>query len=402
MATYTFRAVDQDANILSGQFQAQDETDLERKLNMQGLTLIEAVKAGFFTAEKGGRVRFTLQNLVDFSYFLRLIISSGMPITGGLGDLMKNQENRRLAEAATLIHDKLEAGMSLSDAMQEHPALFPDYYTQMIAAGEASGSLEKVLKDLMSYIEWQINFRKTVRSALIYPVMVLSAVILLIGVLFTFVFPRLVGILVGLRVELPLATRIVITTANFVNHYFPLIVLSAAAAFVLFKLWLRTYEGRRKFDTFLLALPLVGTLIRKINLSRYCKTLATLHGAGLNIKKTFTIASAVVQNTVLSEAMAQVTESIMNGKSIAQSMQETGAFPSLVVDLVSIGEKSGNLESAVQRASDMFDKEVPETLKKVFSLFEPLIIVLLGALVLVVLLSIFLPIYKVVGGIRVR
>jgi len=402
MATYTFRAVDQDANILSGQFQAQDEADLERKLNMQGLTLIEAMKAGFFTAEKGGRVRFTLQNLVDFSYFLRLIISSGMPITGGLGDLMKNQENRRLAEAATLIHDKLEAGMSLSDAMQEHPALFPDYYTQMIAAGEASGSLEKVLKDLMSYIEWQINFRKTVRSALVYPVMVLSAVILLIGVLFTFVFPRLVGILVGLRVELPLATRIVIATANFGNHYFPLIVLSAAAAFVLFQLWLRTYEGRRKFDSFLLALPLVGTLIRKINLSRYCKTLATLHGAGLNIKKTFTIASAVVQNTVLSEAMAQVTESIMNGKSIAHSMQETGAFPSLVVELVSIGEKSGNLESAVQRASDMFDKEVPETLKKVFSLFEPLIIVLLGALVLVVLLSIFLPIYKVVGGIRVR
>ena len=402
MATYTFRAVDQDANILSGQFQAQDEADLERKLNMQGLTLIEAMKAGFFTAEKGGRVRFTLQNLVDFSYFLRLIISSGMPITGGLGDLMKNQENRRLAEAATLIHDKLEAGMSLSDAMQEHPALFPDYYTQMIAAGEASGSLEKVLKDLMSYIEWQINFRKTVRSALVYPVMVLSAVILLIGVLFTFVFPRLVGILVGLKVELPLATRIVIATANFGNHYFPLIVLSAAAAFVLFQLWLRTYEGRRKFDSFLLALPLVGTLIRKINLSRYCKTLATLHGAGLNIKKTFTIASAVVQNTVLSEAMAQVTESIMNGKSIAHSMQETGAFPSLVVELVSIGEKSGNLESAVQRASDMFDKEVPETLKKVFSLFEPLIIVLLGALVLVVLLSIFLPIYKVVGGIRVR
>ena len=402
MATYTFRAVDQDANILSGQFQAQDEADLERKLNMQGLTLIEAMKAGFFTAEKGGRVRFTLQNLVDFSYFLRLIISSGMPITGGLGDLMKNQENRRLAEAATLIHDKLEAGMSLSDAMQEHPALFPDYYTQMIAAGEASGSLEKVLKDLMSYIEWQINFRKTVRSALVYPVMVLSAVILLIGVLFTFVFPRLVGILVGLRVELPLATRIVIATANFGNHYFPLIVLAFVAAFVLFQLWLRTYEGRRKFDSFLLALPLVGTLIRKINLSRYCKTLATLHGAGLNIKKTFTIASAVVQNTVLSEAMAQVTESIMNGKSIAHSMQETGAFPSLVVELVSIGEKSGNLESAVQRASDMFDKEVPETLKKVFSLFEPLIIVLLGALVLVVLLSIFLPIYKVVGGIRVR
>jgi type II secretory pathway component PulF len=272
----------------------------------------------------------------------------------------------------------------------------------MIAAGEASGKLEKMLTDLMRYLEWQMNFKKTVRSAIVYPVMVLSAVTLLITALFTFVFPRLVSILIGLRAELPLPTRVLIAVAGFVSNYFVFLILGIGAAAVLFRLWLKTYEGRRVFDSFLLSLPLIGQLIRKIDLSRYCKTLATLHAAGLNVEKTFLISASVVRNVVLAEGLAAVTESVVNGEGIGPSMMKSGVFPSLVIEMVSIGEKTGNLDTAVQRVSDMFDKEVPETLKKVFSYFEPLIIVLLGVLVLGVLLSVFLPIYKIVGGIRVR
>ena len=403
MATFSYRAIDNDSNILAGRTQARDETDLERKLNLQGLTLIESVKAGIinfsFSTE---RVAFRQQDLANFSYFLHLIVSSGMSIVGGLSDLMENQENKKISHAAGLIHGQVEAGMSLSDAMQKHPSLFPDYYVQMIAAGEASGSLEKMLTDLMHYIEWQINFKKTVRSAIIYPSIVLGAVLSLIVVLFTFVFPRLVTILIGLHAELPLPTRIVIGLADFFHAYFVYIVITVAALVIGFKLWLKTYEGKRKYDNLLLSIPFLGELIRKINLSRYCKTMATLHSAGLNIEKTLSISAAVVQNTILAEALATVTESVVNGETIAHSMQKTGVFPSLVVQMVSIGEKTGNLGSAVQRVSDMFDKEVPDTLKKVISYFEPIIILMLGVLVLGVLLSVFLPIYKIVGGIRVK
>ena len=401
MATYAYRAIDANANILAGKLQARDEADLEHKLARQGLTLIEAVKAGLFDLAVGTR-RFGQQDLVNFSYFLHMIITSGLSIMNGLGDLMENQENGKIAQVAGLVYTRVEAGMSLSEAMKEYPAVFPDYYVQMIAAGEVSGKLEKMLTDLMRYLEWQINFKKTVRSAIVYPVMVLSAVTLLITALFTFVFPRLVSILIGLRAELPVPTKVLIAVAGFVSNYLVFIVLGIAASTVLFRLWLKTYGGRRAFDSFLLSLPLIGQLIRKIDLSRYCKTLATLHAAGLNAERTFLISASVVRNVVLAEGLTVVTESVINGEGIGPSMMKSGIFPSLVIEMVSIGEKTGNLDTAVQRVSDMFDKEVPETLKKVFSYFEPLIIMLLGVLVLGVLLSVFLPIYKIVGGIRVR
>ena len=401
MATYTYRAIDSNANILAGKLQARDEADLDHKLTLQGLTLIEAVKAGLLDLA-AGTTRFSQQDLVNFSYFLHMIITSGLSIMNGLGNLMENRENGKIAQVAGLVYTKVEAGMSLSEAMQEYPAVFPDYYVQMIAAGEASGKLEKMLTDLMRYLEWQMNFKKTVRSAIVYPVMVLSAVTLLITALFTFVFPRLVSILVSLRAELPLPTRVLIAVAGFVSNYFVFLILGIGASVVFFRLWRKTYGGRRAVDSFLLSLPLIGQLIRKIDLSRYCKTLATLHAAGLNVEKTFLISASVVRNVVLAEGVAVVTESVVNGEGIGPSMMKSGVFPSLVIEMVSIGEKTGNLDTAVQRVSDMFDKEVPETLKKVFSYFEPLIIVLLGVLVLGVLLSVFLPIYKIVGGIRVR
>jgi type II secretory pathway component PulF len=402
MATFTFRAIDEQSNILSGRYQAEDEADLERRLNMQGLTLIESARSGFFDFGKLNAIRFRLRDLADFTYFLHLIISSGMPIVSGLADLMKNQDNGKVSAAAELIHQKLESGMSVSDALQECPGVFPDYYVAMIRAGETAGSLEQVLTDLMGYIEWQLNFRKTVSQAIVYPLLVLGAVTLLITVLFTFVFPRLVTILVGLKVDLPLATKIIIGTASLFKNYFLFFLGGLFLGIMLLRFWLSTYDGRRRFDSFVLSLPLIGGLIKKIYLSKYCRALATLHSAGLNVERTFTIASGVVRNAVLSESLTVVTDSIIGGENIAQSMEKTGVFPSIVVDMVAIGEKTGNLDSAVKRASEIFDKEVPETLKKVFSYLEPAIIILLGVLVLVVLLSIFLPIYKIVGGIRVR
>jgi type IV pilus assembly protein PilC len=179
-------------------------------------------------------------------------------------------------------------------------------------------------------------------------------------------------------------------------------LIGVAGAVISLRIWLKTYEGRRTYDAFLLSIPFLGDLVRKVNLSRYSKTMATLHSAGLNIVQTLTVSAEVVQNTVMAEALASVTEAVTNGESIAQAMQKTGIVPSMIVTMVTIGEKTGNLDSAFQRASDMLDKEVPDTLKKVLGYLEPLIIVFIGILVLGVLLSVFLPIYKIVGGIRGR
>ena len=402
MTTYTFRAIDVDSRISNGRMQARSETDLEKKLSLQGLTLIEAAQAGFFDFRKKRGPRFSQEELLDFSYVLYLIVSSGMPLLGGLIDLTKNRERKKIAGAAELLLGKVESGMALSDAMQEYPSLFPNYYVQMIRAGEASGSLEQMLSDVMGYIEWQINFRKLIRSSLAYPGMVMSVVALLVVLLFTFVFPRLVAILTGLRGELPLPTKVLIAVSGFVQAHYGLILPGLFAIVVALRIWLKTYRGRKTFDAFTLALPVIGDLARKSNLARYFRTLSTLNSAGLNIETTLTLASEVVHNTVLAEALADVIDFIMAGDNIAQAMEKTGAFPALVTDMIAIGEKTGNLDSAVSRVSAIFDKEVHETVKKVFIYVEPLTIVLLGALVLFVLLSIFLPLYRIAGSIRGR
>ncbi|MGC2063017.1 MAG: type II secretion system F family protein [Thermodesulfovibrionales bacterium] len=402
MASYTYRAIDDNSNILSGRLQARDESELEKRLGGQGLTLIESTRTSILDFGKGSPLRFHAQELLDFTYMLYLIISSGLPIMGGLNDLMKNQARKKIARAAELLYGKIESGLSLSEAMWENPQVFPDYFVHMIKAGEASGTLDRSLQYLMSYIEWQINFRKSVRSALVYPTMVLGAMALLITVIFTFVFPKLISILTGLNTELPLPTRIVVAVIGIFNKYFLLAAAGIVAGFILLKLWGKTYNGRRAVDRFILSLPLIGDLSRKINLSRYLKTLATLYASGLSIDRTFSIASGVVRNAVISDALNLVTDSVMTGEGIAQAMAKTGVFPAIVVDMIAIGEKTSSLDNTLQRASDIFDKEVPETIRKVFSYIEPLTIIMLGGLVLLVLLSIFLPIYKIAGSIRGR
>jgi type II secretory pathway component PulF len=402
VASYTYRAIDDNSNILSGRLQARDESELEKKLGGQGLTLIEATRTSLLAFGKRATLRFHPQELLDFTYMLYLITSSGLPIMGGLNDLMKNQQRKKIARAAELLYGKIESGLSLSEAMWEVPQVFPDYFVHMIKAGEASGTLDRSLQYLLSYIEWQINFRKSVRSALVYPTMVMGTMALLITVIFTFVFPKLISILTGLNAELPLPTRIVVAVIGFFNTYFLMVAAGVAAAFILLKLWGKTYNGRRAIDRFILALPVIGDLSRKLNLSRYLKTLATLYASGLSIDRTFSIASGVVQNAVISDALSLVTDSVMTGEGIAQAMSKTGIFPAIVVDMIAIGEKTSSLDNTLQRASDIFDKEVPETIKKVFSYIEPLTIIMLGGLVLLVLLSIFLPIYKIAGSIRGR
>jgi len=402
MASYSYRAINEASTVLTGKLMAANEAELEGKLSMQGLTLIEAKKAGLFDLTMLRGPRFSDQDLLNFSFFLHLIITSGIPLMNGLTDMMKNKEKKKLAYAAGLLYEKLEAGSPLSSAMQDYPSLFPYYFVQMVKAGESSGSLDTILNDLMNYIEWQINFRKSTRSAIVYPSMVLGAVGLLVILLFSFVFPRLLNILVGLNVELPIQTRIIIGLAGFFNRYFLYILGGLAAAIVLLRMWVNTDSGRKSVDGFLLRLPLIGMLVRKINLSRYFKALATLYTSGINMEQTLTISAGVVRNAVMHDALSGVTGAVMAGEGIASAMQKSGVFPSLIVDMIAIGEKTGNLDSVALRASSIFDKEVPEVFKKIMTYMEPLIIVILGGIVLFVLLSIFLPIYKIVGGIRVR
>lgn len=402
MPFYTYRAIDRNAKVHSGSLQAASEHELEQGLGQLGLTLISARGSLWGTLQELLQPKFGEQALQDFTYLLKLVSTSGISLVSGLREVSEGHADKRLRN---MVHDLctgIESGRSLSETMQSRPEIFPDFYVQMIRAGEMSGTLDKSVEALLGYLEWQTEFKKTIRSYYVYPVIIFSILILLSGVLIIFVFPALLKVFVKLKTELPLPTKILVGVAGFIKDYFVFLVAGIGGGSILLKLWSWSRKGRRMLDSFYLVLPVVGNLVTKINLSRYFKTLATLHSSGLDIQETFAIATTVISNTVLQERLSIIREAISSGESISKAMARTGAVQHLVVEMVAMGERTGSLDSALFRICEIYDREVPETIKKVFTVIEPLIVLVMGFMVLMVLLAIFLPIYGIVGHIKVR
>lgn len=405
MGSFSYRALDARGGMREGTLAARDEAHLERLLAQQELTLIDA-EGGGFSGFSGFDSMFQPQlkdkELLDFTYLLKLVVTSGIPLIQGIDTLMKSNSNKNIGHAAQLVRQGIDSGLALSEVMQSAPRLFPPFYVQMIHAGEASGTLDGSLDFLVSYLTWQTDFKKSVKASLTYPITVLSVLGSLMFVIFTFVFPKMLKTLTGMGAELPLPTKIMIAISGFLRSYYLPVIIIAVVMYVGIKIYRRTPQGARTIDGLLLKLPLIGMLIIKINMSRYFKIVATLHASGINADKTFTIGADVIGNLVIAESMASIAKVIMTGESISDAMRRTGYIQPLVIDMMSIAEKTGTLEGTLNRASDILDKEVPETIKKVFSYVEPLTMMVLGGMVLLLLLSVFLPIYKSVGQVKMR
>jgi type IV pilus assembly protein PilC len=397
VAAFQYRAIDDDSKIVKGILDASDEDELEQRLLAKGLVLLEATK-GTFVLHR--RPKLSEKDLIDFTYLLNLILSSGVPIMSGLNDMANQSANRRMATAASFLQSKLESGKSISDSMRDHPELFPPFYASMVGAGEVAGNLEQVLNDIMKYLEWQVKLKKDIRAALAYPVIVLTAVVCLIAILFIFVMPKFIKILTDLKVSLPLPTKILVFTVSLVQNYWPLILLFILLIPVIFRIVYHTQSGRRTIDLSILKLPLIGQLVKKINHSRYFRTFATLFRSGLNMNEILRVSSDVVKNTAVAESFRSAADAVLAGEQFSKALRDTGDFDSLLINMVEIGEKTGTLDNAILRVSDTYDREIPETMKKVFTVVEPLILALLGGLVLLTLASFFLALYKIVGGIR--
>lgn len=397
MAHFNYRAIDENSSVIKGKRDAADEDDLEQILRSNGLILLEATKSKFAFYHKP---RLSEKDLVNFTYLLNLILSSGVPLMSGLDQMAKQSANKRIATAASFIQSKLESGKSISDSMAEYPELFPQFYISMVRAGEISGNLEQVLNDVMAYLEWQIKLKKDVKAALAYPAIVLTSVALLIAVLFIFVMPKFMKILADFKVGLPLPTKILVFIVGIIKGYWPLILLGLIATPFILRILYGTSAGRRIIDMFFLRLPLFGELVRKLNHSRYFRTFATLFRSGLNMNDILRVSSDVVKNSVIADSFYKVTNAVLGGDQLSKALRDSGEFAPLLVNMVEIGEKTGTLDNTILRISDVYDREIPETMKKIFTIVEPLIIVLLGGLVLLTVASFFLPLYKIIGGIR--
>ncbi|MBI2998025.1 MAG: type II secretion system F family protein [Deltaproteobacteria bacterium] len=343
-----------------------------------------------------------LREIINFTVHMSTSIGAGIPILQALEDVEQQTTNRRMQRAIRDITENLRGGSSYSDALARHPVVFGDVYVSMVRAGEASGTLDQVLERLVDFLEWQDALASEIRRASIYPAAVLVAVLALIGVLLGFVFPRILPVIHSLKVPLPFITRAVIAAGDFVRFGWFWILLGLAGLFALVRLLGASEGGRLIIDAVKLRIPVIGGLVEKICLSRFAHHLGLLLRTGVDITQSLSITAEVVGNTVIAQAVSEVREKVIQGGSLWRSLQETGAFPPLIVRMVFVGENTGTVDSSLEKVTAFYDREIPATVKKMFAIMEPLIIVILAGLVLMVALAIFVPLYDALGKVGRR
>ncbi len=285
----------------------------------------------------------------------------------------------------------MQDGSGISEAFSQYPDIFSELYIAILKSGESTGRLDDVLKEIVKFLEWQSELIATIKQATTYPIIMICAVSGLIGIMFTFVLPRFLGIFDGFNMPLPLPTRVVIVISGIFQNFWWLMLAAIIGGVIGLRAANKTPGGRMAMDRFKLKIPVFGDLIRKIALSRFAHYLATLFGAGVNILNALEVVERVVDNAVLAEVIRRARIQVGTGRSISGALRESSEFPSMVVRMVVIGESTGNLEETLQKVADYYDREVPQTVKRLFTVLESAIMVVMGVVVLFVVLSIILP-----------
>ncbi|MBN2288453.1 MAG: type II secretion system F family protein [Candidatus Glassbacteria bacterium] len=402
MAFYQYKASDEQGKTVKGVMEAEDEGALEDLLESRRLYLISSnvsgkkgsapgARAGTTGGKRVVRAKVKRADLISFTVHLSTVIGAGVPILQGLDDMVEETENPRFAQVIRGIRQSIQDGSSISDSFAQYPEVFSELYVAILRSGETTGRMDEVLKEIVSFLEWQDELVGTIKQATTYPVIVLIAVMGLIAIMFTFVLPRFLGIFDTFDIELPLPTRIVIAISDFFQNFWWLMIVGIIAAVVGLRAANKTPGGRLVLDKIKLNIPVFGELVRKVALSRFAHYLATLFGAGVNILNALEVVERVVGNAVLAEVVRKARLQVGTGHTISGALKESKEFPSMVVRMVTIGETTGNLEETLGKVSEYYDREVPITVKRLFTALEGAIIIFLGAIILFVVLSILLP-----------
>jgi len=395
---YQYKAKDEEGRTITGLMEADDEDALATALDGRNLVLVEAGPAKKKDAGVMTMGRIKARDVLNFTLDMSTILSSGIPITSGLSDLAAASEHSKLKYIIEDILASINAGSSLSAAFGRHPRVFDTLYVSIVRAGETSGSLDRVLGDLAVFLEWKADLRREVIQAMIYPMMVLGAITGLIILLATVVFPQFATVLNQSKGPVPIPTQILFFLSTVFRLYWWILLAVIAGSVSGFWFWIRTSNGRAKFDAFKLRIPVIGNLVRDIALSRFCHFFQILFSAGVDISETLSIVEMLIGNSVLAEATRLVRNEIRAGNSLSASLADTGKFPTMVIRMFHIGEASGQLVGSLQKTCRYYDKEIPATIKRVFSIMEPVLYVFLAVIVLTVALAIYMPLYQMMGS----
>ncbi|HEV2855357.1 MAG TPA: type II secretion system F family protein [Thermoanaerobaculia bacterium] len=339
------------------------------------------------------------KRIAIFTRQFSVMLDAGLPLVQCLEILGEQEENRTFQTIIHQVRSDVEAGASLADSMRKHPKAFDNLYTNMVAAGESGGILDIILQRLSVYIEKAVKLNSQVKSALIYPVSIIVIAALVVFIILWKVIPVFAQLFAGLGGEMPLLTRIVISASNFVADYFIFIALVIVFGIVAINRWHKTPHGRRILDGALLRIPIIGMLLRKISVARFCRTLATLTASGVPILDGLEITAKTAGNAIIEDAVMAVRKSVEEGKSVSEPLAQTKVFPAMVVQMINVGEQTGALDQMLSKIADFYEDEVDTAVAGLMKLIEPLMITILGAVIGTIVTAMYLPLYSILSKI---
>lgn len=392
MPNYKYTAKDKTGKTIVSIAEAQDEHLLIESLHKKELMVL-SVKEERFKRLREHAVK--LDELVIFARQFATMIDAGIPLAQTLSILSEQIEDKCLSQIIFKMRQDIEEGLSFSEALKKHPRVFSDFFVSMTKAGEASGMLDEVLDRLASYLEKTSALIRKVRASLVYPLVVISMAILITAFLLIKVVPAFKGIFDTLGGKLPLPTQILIKVSDILRTSFGYMLMSFALAGFLFQRYISTSKGRYKFDKVLLNLPVFGQLLRKVAVARFSRTLSTLVKSGVPIINALEIVGKTSGNKIVEEAITNSCSSIKEGEPIAEPLGRGKVFPPMVVRMISVGEQTGKLDHMLSKIADFYEDQVDAAVSALTSLIEPLVIVFLGTIIGGIVISLFLPIFKV-------
>jgi type IV pilus assembly protein PilC len=398
MPVFTFSGKNASGEKISGERVASNKEALGSQLRRERITPGSIREKGKeFSLPTFGSGKVKTKEIAIFFRQFSVMIDAGLPLVQCLEILAANQENPSFQKTLNGVRTTVEGGATLANAMKQYPKIFDDLTTNMIEAGETGGILDIILQRLAVYVEKAVKLRAAVKSALIYPVSVVSLAFLIVGALLKWVVPIFSNLFIGLGVTLPLPTRVVMGLSAFVGHFWWFFIVGIVGFFFGLKQIRKDPRGRYYLDLALLKMPILGVLLRKIAVARFTRTLGTLITSGVPILEGLSITAKTSGNAVLEEALMKVRKAIEEGRTIVDPLRESGVFPNMVVQMIGVGEATGAMDAMLQKIADFYEDEVDVATKDLLAMLEPIIIGLLGVMIGGIVISLYMPLFSMIA-----
>lgn len=396
---YKWQGKSSNGEVVKGEITADSPEDVKSYLRKQRImpAKIEEKGKSFFASLSGGGAAVKNKDIVIFTRQFATMIGAGLPLIQALDILSKQTESKAFTAIILDIKAEVEGGSTFADALRKYPKVFNDLYANMVAAGESGGILDTILVRLAGYIEKAEALKGKVKSAMVYPIVVITIAVGVIIVIMVFVVPTFGKMFETLGGELPAPTKLIIAMSDFLAGTGGISLLAGIIAFIVgLKRFRATKKGEMIFDKFLLKLPIIGMLLRKVAVAKFTRTLGTLISSGVNILEGLNITARTAGNKVIEKAVLEVRKAVSEGKTIAEPLSDTKVFPPMVTQMISVGESTGALDAMCEKIADFYDEEVDAAVAALTSMLEPMLMVFLGGTVGFIVIAMYMPIFKLI------